>query len=235
MSCQIGVCEGIVSRIRVAVQILRIIEIGHDRIRRDKPAEPGIIVPRFIVVEVRAVIELLARELVGHIDRRGRKTLIRAGAAKGRIGERLDFGAGTVRDHARTPQVIPMPIVDGAVRDRHGRNASVVRPDEPAATGIRAGRLAFVQLADVAGRGGPDDLLHASAIAVIDEGGVDRGTAERGHGARQAIVDVKRRAGAVIAERTRDARLVAIVVVAIRIGTGNPEAWGRTTPGPLVG
>jgi hypothetical protein len=73
------------------------------------------------------------------------------------------------------------------------------------------------------------------AITVIDEGGADRRDAKDGHGTCQAIVDIKRRTGAVIPERTRDGRLVPIVVVTVRIGTGDLNGWGRTTPVPLVG
>lgn len=136
----------------------------------------------------------------------------------GLIGQRLDLGPSTVRDHARTTKMVPMPVVHGAARHRHDSNASVAGLDEPGATGIRSRCIALVQFTDVPRRGRPDDLLHPSPIAVIDKGGVDRCAAKRGHGARQAIVDVKRRTGAVIPERTRDGRLVAVVVVAELIG-----------------
>jgi hypothetical protein len=89
-----------------------------------------------------------------------------------------------------------MPIVDGPISDRHRRNAGVIGPDEQAATGSRPECIALVELANVPrdrrARRVLHSLLHAAALAVIDERGVDRRTAERGHGARQAIVDVKR-------------------------------------------
>ena len=211
MSGRIRVPERIIPRVRVAVQILRICGIRYDGIRRDKPTKDSVIVPGLIEIEITAGVQFLARELVRHIDRRRRETLICAKVAIGIIGEGLDLSPCTVGDHTRTAQVIPVPIVHGAVRGHRG-DAIIARPNEPAATRRGSSCIAFIQFADVAGRGGPDDLLHPPPIAVIDEGGRDGRTAKRGHGARQAIVDVKCRTGAVIAERTRNARLVAIVV-----------------------
>lgn len=154
---------------------------------------------------------------MGHIDRRSRETLIRKDASKGRVGERLDLGTRAVRDHAGTAQVVSVPIVRDPVRGDRG-HPSGTRPDEPAATRRGSSRIAFIQLTDVPRRRGPHDLLHPLTITVIDEGGVDRGRAERGHRTRQAIIDVKGCTGAEIAGRTRDARLIAIVVVAVLIG-----------------
>lgn len=70
MPGRIGVFERIIPRIRIAIEILRICRIRHKRIRGDKPAEDGVIVSGFIEIEIAAESELLARELVGHIDRK---------------------------------------------------------------------------------------------------------------------------------------------------------------------
>lgn len=122
-----------------------------------------------------------------------------------------------------------MPVVHGAARDRDCGHARVTGPDEPAATGGAPRRVAFIELADVARRR-PIDLLDPTALAVIDEGGIDRGRAKRHHRTRHAIVDVKRGTGAIITERTRDARLVAIVIVAVRIRTGGLDGMGPDHP-----
>lgn len=67
---RIGIPERIVPRIGVAVEVLRVTRIRHDRIGRDEAAEYGVIVQGFIEIEVAARIQFLARVLVVHIDRK---------------------------------------------------------------------------------------------------------------------------------------------------------------------
>lgn len=133
--------QRIVSSIGIAIEILRIAQASHERIRRDEPTEHSVIVPGFIEVEITGRVQFLARELVGHIDGGSGKALVRADIAIRIVGERLDSGPSAIGDRTGTAQVITVPIVHGPTRGAR-RNPGVVRPDEAAATGVRSGRIA---------------------------------------------------------------------------------------------
>ena len=82
MAAGIGVPEGIIVDIAVAIEILRVLRVRDQRIRTEEPAYGRIVVAGLVVIET-GVIEFLPRVLVRHIDGGRREALIGAGRAIG--------------------------------------------------------------------------------------------------------------------------------------------------------
>lgn len=59
--------NGIIPRIRIPLERLRIGRTGYKGVRSNKSAQNAVMVPGFIKVKIRAAIKFLARVLVSHI------------------------------------------------------------------------------------------------------------------------------------------------------------------------
>ena len=155
----IGVPEWVVIHIAVAVQVLRVTWIGHERVGADEACEDRVVIARFVEIESSTAIQFLARVLVGHIHRRARH--IGPNSAIGIIGDGFHLGAGAIRHHAGRAEMVGVIVVDRATRGNRG-DALVPGKDEARAGGV----VAFVDLPDIPRRGGAHDLLHPPPLLV---------------------------------------------------------------------
>ncbi len=164
MSGGIGVQKGIAPGVGVTIEFLRIARIGGEGVRTEEPGEQRIIVPRPVVIEVRAGIQFLPGVLIRHVDGWRDGGIVCAGRAVRKIREVLDLCTGLVGNDRRRAQMVLVIIVDASARWQR-RHAFGPGKDHPRAARV----LAFVELADIARRRTPHDLLHASIVTVVDK------------------------------------------------------------------
>ena len=75
MSCGVGVLEGVVPCVGVAVEVLWIRGAGNDGVRREEPPQLRIVVSGLVEVESGLWVEFFAGELVGNINTFGGEEL----------------------------------------------------------------------------------------------------------------------------------------------------------------
>ena len=124
MPAWVGIDNGVISRVRIAIETLRIIRICYHRISRYKPPEHRVIVPCAVVVEFSAVVPSLTSEpLVRVVTSR----LLRNFAIR-RVLKDIYNRTGLVCDDVTRADVVLMVVVDVLCALRYRPRALRLKP-----------------------------------------------------------------------------------------------------------